>query len=263
LASEFAWERPEQVPGLAEGGLQVWRLDARGDAGVRLAAECLELLSAEERVRAGEFRVELARREFVVGRGLLRRLLGAALGCDPKDVEVSFGENGKPQVTGARGVEFNLSHSGGLILAAVSRGSAVGIDVEWVDAGFADREELWAIADANFALEDVYLIGQAGSDEARLRAFYEAWTRKEAVSKVDGQGIAVARKSGEGAAGEGLMRVSAADGWDDRGGGGYLLRRLALGEDFVGAVARAGEPVSAELFDAAGLFGDRASGDFR
>jgi phosphopantetheinyl transferase len=44
-----------------------------------------------------------------------------------------------------------------------------------------------AIADANFPPAQSLSIRESASHEARLLAFYDAWTRKEAVSKAMGQ----------------------------------------------------------------------------
>ena len=56
----------------------------------------------------------------------------AYLGLDPRALEFSRGEHGKPMLAtpGTGPLQFNLSHSGDLALYAVSDAGAVGIDVE-------------------------------------------------------------------------------------------------------------------------------------
>ncbi len=263
MESASAWEWPEKIPPLVEGAPQVWRLDARGELGEWLAAAGRGLLSTEELRRAEAIRVDLARREFVAGRVLVRRLLGAALACDPKVVEFGFGANGKPHVTPACGVEFNLSHSGGMVVAAISRGAAVGIDVEWIDPSFAKGEELMAIAHANFHPEELVSIRHATSDEDRLLAFYVAWARKEAISKAAGRGIAAGIEFAEDAAAEHSRAVPSLAGQGDAAQTRYSVKSLWVAKNFAAAVAVNGGRVAVELYDTARLFRNLGSSQLR
>src|SRR5262245_52320624 len=78
-----------------------------------------ETLSDDELVRARRFVVEHGRRRFIVGRGLLRRLLARYSGVDPSRLEFSYGPHGKPALAGPtsmRSLRFNLAHSADLAL---------------------------------------------------------------------------------------------------------------------------------------------------
>jgi phosphopantetheinyl transferase len=128
---------------LNEGEVQVWRVDAAA-----LAHECWWELLPDEVVRARGIRAKLAREEFVAGRGVLRRLLGRELGCEAREVRISHGAHGKPEV---EGIHFNVAHSRGVVLVAISRAGAVGIDVE-----HGDREvEALEIARGAFHPEEI------------------------------------------------------------------------------------------------------------
>ncbi len=54
--------------------IEVWL--ARLDLESGQVAQCTELLSSEEQLRAGRFHFERDRRRFIVARGVLRTLLG-------------------------------------------------------------------------------------------------------------------------------------------------------------------------------------------
>src|SRR4051794_34020071 len=113
------------------GPIRVWRADL--DRPEHEAAALGALLSADERARADRFRFAVDRRRFTVARGLLRVLLGRAIGAPPHEIEFSYGTRGKPGLRRPEGsgLEFNLTHSHGLALVATSWGRPVGIDLEF------------------------------------------------------------------------------------------------------------------------------------
>src|SRR5580698_4752919 len=84
-----------------------------------------EMLSTQERERAGKFRFELHRRRFVTGRGELRRLLSRYLGLSPSEVAIGYGSDGKPSCAiqpPEWRICFNLSHSENAAALAISSG---------------------------------------------------------------------------------------------------------------------------------------------
>src|ERR1700688_301077 len=113
--------------------IHVWHaaLDREEEALRRLEAT----LSLEEKARADRFHFVNDRNRFVVARGLLRELLGKYLHQAPTGLEFSYGEHGKPSLSGGNassGICFNLSHSAGLVVYAIARERDLGIDVEHV-----------------------------------------------------------------------------------------------------------------------------------
>ena len=138
------------------------------------------LLSADEQARAARFRLERDRRRFVVARATLRRLLAARLSTRPESVQLAYGPHGKPALAES-GLRFNLSHSGELALYVFSRRREVGIDVEAV----REVPEAERIAPQWFSQADYRRFG-----------FLGCWTRREAVAKALGQGVAEASPPG-------------------------------------------------------------------
>lgn len=168
--------------------VDVWLAELKQDA--KMVGALWETLSPDEQARADRYRVERARTQFVVSRGVLRSLLAPLLGRNPAEVRFGFGEQGKPHVSAGAGIAppiFNVAHSGDLALVAVAAESgpndAIGVDLERVRAlpgadsivrQFATHREQAAFARL--------------PESERQDAFFRWWTRKEAMVKAIGVG---------------------------------------------------------------------------
>jgi 4'-phosphopantetheinyl transferase len=117
--------------------------------------------------------------------GVLRSVLGHYLEECPGGIELRRGPHGKPALADNRAaLRFNLSHSGGTVLIAIAFGREVGVDVEWI----RPRRDVLALA--RRALEPAEAAAvEATAPAARLEAFYDAWTRREAIGKCFGTGL--------------------------------------------------------------------------
>ena len=135
----------------------------------------------DERQRAGRFHFEKDRGEFIVGRALLRTLLGRYGHREPSQLEFHYGASGKPRLAGEDpSLRFNLSHSHGLALYAFSRGRELGIDVEQIRSN-ADAKK---IAERFFSSQEVATLRALPAHE-REKAFFDCWTRKEMTGGLD------------------------------------------------------------------------------
>src|SRR5450755_568075 len=112
---------------LAADALHVWV--ASLDRPAAAVDQLRQLLAPDERRRSDRFRFELDRTRYIVGRGLLRILLGRYLAVLPTEVQFEYSATDKPMLA-QPGPWFNLSHSGALILYAFTEIGEVGIDVE-------------------------------------------------------------------------------------------------------------------------------------
>jgi 4'-phosphopantetheinyl transferase len=112
---------------LSGGEVHVWTVPL-GAADGELAA-MLVTLSADERERAERYRHEPSRATYVQARATLRALLGRYLGAPPGELHFAHAAQGKPALPGC-GLHFNVSHTQGLALIAVTRAGEVGVDVE-------------------------------------------------------------------------------------------------------------------------------------
>jgi len=157
---------------------------------VRLAATDSELarlsawLSPAEHTRAARFGRDSLRQRYVIGRALLRSLLGNALGLAPDAVPIVRGAHGRPQLDDIQGIDFNVSHTQDMSLVGIARGPRIGVDIERADREVnADGLSRKFLAPLERATLDPRDAGQ------RRSRFLRYWTCKEAMSKATGDGI--------------------------------------------------------------------------
>jgi 4'-phosphopantetheinyl transferase len=177
------WVNPPADTPLAHGEVHLWRasLAQTPDALSRLHST----LSPDESAKAARYHFPRHRDHYIAARGLLRRLLGLYLSRPPQSLQFSYGAYGKPSLDGAEDLRFNLSHSHELVLYAFARGRDVGVDLEHMRADFASED----IAARFFSALEVSMLGTLPTQKARVRAFFNCWTRKEAYIKARGEGL--------------------------------------------------------------------------
>jgi 4'-phosphopantetheinyl transferase len=141
------------------------------------------LLTAEERARADGFARIEDRRRRLVAQALLQTILGAVVDRPPTDLVLEAGTHGKPRLRDG-GPAFNMSHSGGRLLIAVSEAGEVGVDLEL--SGL--KRDLDAVARYAFSTEDLGAL-EASSAAERERGILRIWTAKEAALKALGVGL--------------------------------------------------------------------------
>jgi 4'-phosphopantetheinyl transferase len=174
---------------LAADELHVWR--ASLDRAPEVAAQLEAVLAPDERERATRFYNSRLSARYVVGRGLLRILLGRYAKVPADEVELVYGEHGKPRLAGP-GPWFNLAHSGPQALYAFCSSAEVGVDVEIANPDRANRR----VAERFFAPGEVERLLSL-PEALQPRAFLSCWTRKEAFIKARGDGLSLALDSFE------------------------------------------------------------------
>jgi 4'-phosphopantetheinyl transferase len=162
-------------------GVEVWCCELTRSAGD--VAAMARTLSEAERERAARFGTVELRDRYVVGRATLRVILGATLALDPARVGLVRGHRGRPEVEGGA-LDFNVSHTRGTGLFAVTRTGRVGVDIEHGDRAL----NVDGVARKFMSpREQGMLAGLAG--DARRRALLRLWTCKEAMSKATGDAL--------------------------------------------------------------------------
>jgi 4'-phosphopantetheinyl transferase len=167
--------------------LHIW--EASLDRTASAVASFGRTLSEDERARADRFRFERDRARYIVGRGLLRRLLGEYLGLASAEIRFAYGPNDKPRLE-RETLHFNLSHSGPIALYAFNRDTEVGVDIELGDADLS--KEL--IAERFFSPSETASL-RSLPQALQSQAFLACWTRKEAFIKARGDGLSLALDS--------------------------------------------------------------------
>jgi 4'-phosphopantetheinyl transferase len=137
-------------------------------------------LEAEELQRAARFRFPIHRARFIAGRGLLRSILARYLKTDPAEIQFEYSRFGKPELIGGA-LHFNLAHSEDRVILAISKGP-VGVDLE-VPRPISDIDSVAAQVFSAYEMA-----AWRGLGDAEL--FLRLWTRKEALLKGIGLGIA-------------------------------------------------------------------------
>ena len=162
--------------------MSIWR---RTPNAKRVPTRCL----TTARRRAAAAFAPRARREFVLCRAALRINLAERLGCSWGRLSFGFLEHGKPYVRlSDRSVDisFNVSHSGGHGLIAITNEASVGVDVE----ERAPQRDLDGIGSLVYGPEERRLLGTA-SGCTKVQIFYRLWSMKEALIKAIGTGFSL------------------------------------------------------------------------
>lgn len=198
------WPLAPDLPAeLVPGTVQVIRLnlDLPRERWVPLG----EVLTAAEQARAARFRFDAPRRQFIICRAALRQLLGSHLHLPPQEIEFEYGPQGKPEIGSIHRIatksgtpmqsisssmesklEFNVSHSGEIGLIALTRGSAIGIDVEEYNSSV----EILRLAERYFSPAEAKTLFKLPAHQQQA-GFYRGWTCKEAYIKAKGSGLSL------------------------------------------------------------------------
>ncbi len=192
-------------------------------------------LSSDERMRAERFHFRRDRDRFIARHGILRVILSHYVHVEASELRFEQGKNGKPvlaETHGKRPVHFNLSHSNGVALFAFSRDRELGVDIENV----REMPEMEHIVEQFFSEKEKAFF-HALPEDSKRDAFFNVWTRKEALLKALGGGLSlpldmfdVAPAPDEGAT---RLTIDAAP-W---GPSDWSLRTLRPARGHVGALA--------------------------
>ncbi len=124
--------------------------------------------------------------------GVLLRYALEQSGYDYEKLDFFVTPEGKPMQNDVPELFFSLSHSGNYAVCIISD-REVGVDLEWKNRKQLEpgREEgLGAIAKKVFSFQE-YEEYISASEEAKKEMFLKYWTRKEAMGKALGKGLAM------------------------------------------------------------------------
>jgi 4'-phosphopantetheinyl transferase len=231
LHQNLVWNLPSADLNLSSNAVHVWRASLEQPA--LPIQQLAQTLSEDEQLRAKRFYFERDRKHFIVGRGMLRTILGHYANTEPNQLQFSYGSRGKPALVSTDTdsmLQFNLSHSNGLALYAVTRDRQIGIDLEYIRP-ISDIEQL---SKRFFSPREYSVICSLPKSEQQV-TFFKIWTCKEAYLKATGEGLAQLQQ----------VEVSLTDGEtcqlnihrDSQGATYWSLQMLAPATDYVAALA--------------------------
>jgi len=166
---------------LAEKEVHIWRASLLADPAT--VQQHKQILNQEEVKRSERYHFEKDQRQYILARSILRRLLGQYLGMDPEAIKIGKLPKEKPYLP-HHSLEFNISHAGNWVVFAFSH-QPIGIDIEVIDPTL----DLEVMATQFFAPAEVQdFLSTPKAD--RPLAFFNAWTRKEALITAIGDGLA-------------------------------------------------------------------------
>ncbi len=141
----------------------------------------LQFLPEAGRERVRDRLNSTSKLQTVAGELLARYSVGQFLGKADQEINLVFGEKGKPRIDNLQNVHYNISHSGHYVVCAVAP-NEIGIDVERV------RKVNLRIAERFFSEPEINDL-MIRNDEDRMQYFITLWTIKESYLKAIGRGL--------------------------------------------------------------------------
>ena len=149
-----------------------------------------QLLTPEERQQEQRFYFAKDQHQYLVTRALTRTVLSRYAQVAPEDWRFNKLEHGRPEIANddplTRSLVFNISHTAGLIVLAVTRDQDLGVDTE----NILEREAPLDIANRYFSpreTADLYALPR----EVQLERFFHYWSLKESYIKARSKGLSI------------------------------------------------------------------------
>lgn len=175
---------------LTADGIDLWLTYCDEIVDQDLLASYRRLLSEEERLQGERFYFPHDRHRHLVTRALVRLVLSRYAGTHPQDWRFAKGAFGRPMIANrpvsVPRLDFNISHTKGLIVMGVVNGIQVGVDVE----NTMCREAPLGVANRYFSPDEVSALEGLPRHRQGDR-FFDYWTLKEAYIKARGLGLQV------------------------------------------------------------------------
>lgn len=139
------------------------------------------LLNKDELEKSETYRLVSDNINYFISKCFVKHLLSRYLNIEAIDLRFRLGNMGKPEVFNDKGVKFNLSHTKGLIVCAVSLDKDIGCDAEYSRI----KNNATLIAENCFSNAEIdYLHGLPYNQ--RAERFLDLWVLKESYIKAKG-----------------------------------------------------------------------------
>lgn len=177
---------------LPENEVHVWVAKVDDFDFTELLSTTGSWLTNAERSRLDRFYFAEHKTQLLLGRYLMRNVLSRYESLRPEQWLFCYNEYGKPELSKPQQDQlsaplyFNLSHSRGAIVFAVSRLESIGIDIE-CNTRSRRVEKIASRYFSESELTDLLALDTSGWQSR----FYELWSLKEAYIKACGMGLAI------------------------------------------------------------------------
>lgn len=165
--------------------VQVWVVDLARCHDPALLAWWPGLMSPAEQAQWQRFMFERDRHRYLVTRALVRVVLADWVGQSPEALVFEAGPHGRPSLAGEPGLSFNLSHTEGMVVLAISGDGTVGVDVEYLG-----RKAPLQVVPRYFSPQEAAALA-ACPEQAQVDRFWALWTLKESHIKATGLGLSM------------------------------------------------------------------------
>jgi 4'-phosphopantetheinyl transferase len=175
---------------LPAGDIHLWFCFHGESDDLALDATYRSLLTHEELAQEARYHFPRDRRRHLLTRILVRTVLSRYASVPAQAWRFETGKFGRPSIAGpitdeTDGLDFNLSHTDGLIVLGIARQTLLGIDVE-----NACRPIVPAVIGVAFAPAEEGALQQLPI-ALQQQQFFDLWTLKESYIKARGMGLQI------------------------------------------------------------------------
>lgn len=170
--------------------IHLWQVNPEEITQPELLNKYKGLLSDDETKKQQRYKFIHDRHDALITRAFIRDLLSYYAEVAPKDWHFDKGEKDKPEIVNPPlPLRFNLSHTKGLIICAVTLEDDIGCDVE----DTTRSNDVLSIANRFFSPSETEELFSLSEEKQRHR-FFDYWTLKESYIKAWGLGLAIPLK---------------------------------------------------------------------
>jgi 4'-phosphopantetheinyl transferase len=175
---------------IRQNEIHLWQVNPDNITQPELLNKYKKLLSDDETKKQQRYKFSDDRHDALITRAFIRDLLSYYADIAPNDWHFEKGEKDKPEIVNSPlPLRFNISHTKGLIVCAVTLEDDIGCDVE----NTTRNNDVLAIADRYFSSDETKELFSLPKEQQRHR-FFDYWTLKESYIKAWGLGLAIPLK---------------------------------------------------------------------
>jgi 4'-phosphopantetheinyl transferase len=157
----------------------------KADSFINRIPDFYNFLSDYEKARADRFKLESVHNCYVCVHALLRIELSKLTGTKPESIKIEISKSGKP-FTSEINIPFSLSRTNSLFAFVIGRENQfLGIDIERIKYEI----DYISISRNYYSIKEQHFVLFFKENSDKTNAFFEIWTRKEALLKALGIGI--------------------------------------------------------------------------